>query len=241
MWLVKIMWPVISIMAAAMACWVSNCPTLRIYHGGKHPIKQEFFLFVFFFTMIFSVFLWYCRIKCCTGFVRESGLSPIFNGLWMGKCFELHTVSEVFYQHGLLLPTLERLCVNVRSSICLWTCLLLFRSDLLAHRWSSFSALPYQNFSTHTVTGMGMYIFVLYIYLFCQRLARICGECLWNLEIWFAEEKSPWRMSNHKVFKISTYNCNGINNHTYAKIKDMFDYLRQQKCYIHFYKKKKRT
>ena len=47
--------------------------------------------------------------------MRENGLSPIFSGLWMGKCFELHTVSEVFYQHGLLLPTLERLPVNVRS------------------------------------------------------------------------------------------------------------------------------
>ena len=47
-------------------------------------------------------------------------------------------------------------------------------------------------------------------------------------------------MSNHsKVLQICTPNCNGINNHTYAKIKDMFDYLRQQKCYIHFYKKKK--
>ena len=106
--------------------------------------KKLFFLFVF--TMIFFVFLWFRSIKCCTRFVRENGLSPIFSGLWMEKCFELHTVSEVFYQHGVLLPTLERLRVNVRSSICLWTCLQPFRSHLLAHCCSSFSALPFQNY-----------------------------------------------------------------------------------------------
>ena len=41
-------------------------------------------------------------------------------------------------------------------------------------------------------------------------------------------------MFNHKVFKICSFNCNGINNHTHKKRTDVFDYLRQQKCDIHF-------
>ena len=144
--------------------------------------KKMFFLFVF--TMIFFVFLWSRSIKCCTRFVRENGLSPIFSGLWMGKCFELHTVSKVFYQQGLLLPTLERLRVNVRSLICLWTCLQLFGLHLPADCWSSFSALPFQNYSNSHCHCMG-YHFILYSYLFCLQLARIRGECLWNLEIFW--------------------------------------------------------
>ena len=48
----------------------------------------------------------------------------------------------------------------------------------------------------------------------------------------FGEINLPWTMSNYKVFKICTFNCNGINNH--KKRKDVFDYLRQQKCDIYF-------
>ena len=127
--------------------------------------KQKIFLFVF--NMIFFVFLWSRNIKCRTTFVRENGLSPIFSGLWMGKCFELHTVSEVFYQHGLSLPTLERLRMNARSSICLWTCLQPFGSHLLACCWSSFSALPFQNYFKLTLSLVWRCTFLFFIFMFC--------------------------------------------------------------------------
>ena len=128
-------------------------------------------------TMIFFfVFLWSRSITCCTRFVRENGLSPIFSGLWMEKCFELHTVSEVFYQHGFLLPTLERFRVNVRSPICLWTCLQPFGSHLPAHCWSSFSALPFQNYlNSHCHWYGGVHFGCLFLSVFsaaCENARR---------------------------------------------------------------------
>ena len=114
--------------------------------------------------------------------MRENGLSPTFSGLWMGKCFELHTLSEVFCQQGLLLPTLERLNVNVRSSIYLWTSLLPFGSHLLIAGAVSLHCY-FKSIQTHNVTGMEMYILGLYSYLFCPQLARMHEESLWNSEI----------------------------------------------------------
>ena len=129
--------------------------------------KKLFFFFVF--ITIFFVFLWSRSIKCCTRFARENGLSPIFSGLWVGECFELHTVSEVFYQHGLLLPTLEILRVNVKSSICLWTCLQPFGSHLLAHCWSNFSSLPFLNYSNSHCHWYGVpFLFFILICFVCN-------------------------------------------------------------------------
>ena len=126
--------------------------------------KKLFFFFVF--ITIFFVFLWSRSIKCCTRFARENGLSPIFSGLWVGECFELHTVSEVFYQHGVLLPTLERLRVNVSSSICF---IQLFGSHLLAHYWSSFSALPFQNYLNSQCHWYGvLFLFFILICFACN-------------------------------------------------------------------------
>ena len=153
--------------------------------------KKLFFFFVF--ITIFFVFLWSRSIKCCTRFARENGLSPIFSGLWVGECFELHTVSEIFCKQGLLLPTLERLCVNVRSSICLWMCLLPFESHSLAHCWSSFYALPFRNYSNPHCHMYGNVhfcsLFLSVLSATCENTRRRSMEFRNNLEVWGRGER----------------------------------------------------
>ena len=55
---VKITWPVISIMAAAIRVDFRT-GQFRIKHSGKHPIKQEIVLFVFFH---YDLFLYFCGL-----------------------------------------------------------------------------------------------------------------------------------------------------------------------------------